>query len=91
MGTWVNGRGDTLVIQADGSVVSTVSGRTGEGSLGGAFRYESDGVPYIGVSNGYTGVLRQQEIIRILLNHELYQLKMVYIIYQLILLLSSIV
>lgn len=38
MGTWVNGRGDTLVIQADGSVVSTVSGRTGEGSLGGAFR-----------------------------------------------------
>ena len=57
MGTWVNGRGDTLVIQADGSVVSTVSGRTGEGSLGGAFRYESDGVPYIGVSNGYTGGL----------------------------------
>ena len=33
VGTWVNGRGDTLVIQADGSVVSTVSGRTGEGSL----------------------------------------------------------
>lgn len=57
VGTWVNGRGDTLVIQADGSVVSTVSGRTGEGSLGGAFRYESDGVPYIGVSNGYTGGL----------------------------------
>lgn len=57
VGTWVNGRGDTLVIQADGSVVSTVSGRTGEGSLGGAFRYESDGVPYIGMSNGYMGGL----------------------------------
>lgn len=57
VGTWVNGRGDTLVIQADGSVVSIVSGRTGEGSLGGAFRYESDGVPYIGMSNGYMGGL----------------------------------
>ena len=57
MGTWVNGRGDTLVIQADRSLVSTVSGRTGEGSLGGAFRYESDGVPYIGMSNGYMGGL----------------------------------
>ncbi|WP_229025055.1 hypothetical protein [Streptococcus macedonicus] len=57
MGTWRNGKGDTLVIQADGSVVSTVSGRIGEESLGGAFRYESDGIPYIGMSNGYTGGL----------------------------------
>ncbi len=56
-GTWANGKGDTLVIQADGSVVSTVSGRAGEGSLGGTFRYESDGIPYIGMSNGYTGGL----------------------------------
>ena len=56
-GTWRNGKGDTLVIQADGSVVSTVSGRIGEESLGGAFRYESDGIPYIGMSNGYTGGL----------------------------------
>ena len=29
VGTWRNGKGDTLVIQADGSVVSTVSGRIG--------------------------------------------------------------
>lgn len=57
VGTWRNGKGDTLVIQADGSVVSTVSGRIGEESLGGAFRYESDGIPYIGMSNGYTGGL----------------------------------
>lgn len=55
--TWRNGKGDTLVIQADGSVVCTVSGRIGEERLGGPFRYESDGVPYIGMSNGYMGCL----------------------------------
>ncbi|MGT2801891.1 DUF6287 domain-containing protein [Streptococcus henryi] len=57
VGTWVNGKGETLIIQSDGLIVSTVDGRSGKGSLGGAFRYESDGVPYIGVSNGYTGGL----------------------------------
>ncbi|MCY7201701.1 SH3 domain-containing protein [Streptococcus gallolyticus subsp. gallolyticus] len=57
VGTWRNGKGDTLVIHADGSVVSTVSGRIDEESLGGTFRYESDGIPYIGMSNGYTGGL----------------------------------
>lgn len=57
VGRWRNGKGDTLVIQADGSVVSTVSGRIGEENLGGAFRYESDGIPYIEMSNGYTGGL----------------------------------
>ena len=57
-GTWANGKGDTLVIQADGSVVGTVSGRTGEGSLGGAFRYESDGIPYIGMNNGLVALLK---------------------------------
>ena len=56
-GTWRNGKGDTLVIQSNGSIVSTVDGRSGKESLGGAFRYESDGVPYIGVSNGHTGGL----------------------------------
>ncbi len=56
-GTWINGKGETLIIQSDGSIVSTVDGRSGKESLGGAFRYESDGVPYIGVSNGYTGGL----------------------------------
>ena len=56
-GTWVNGKGETLIIQSDGSIVSTVDGRSGKESLGGAFRYESDGVPYIEVSNGYTGGL----------------------------------
>lgn len=56
-GTWRNGKGDTLVIRADGSVTSTVSGNTGEESLQGAFRYENDGIPYIGMGNGFTGGL----------------------------------
>lgn len=56
-GTWRNGKGDTLVIRVDGSVTSTVSGNTGEESLQGAFRYENDGIPYIGMGNGFTGGL----------------------------------
>ena len=56
-GTWRNGKGDTLVIQADGSVVSSGGRGTSEESLQGAFRYENDGVPYIGMGNGYTGGL----------------------------------
>ena len=50
-------QGDTLVIRVDGSVTSTVSGNTGEESLQGAFRYENDGIPYIGMGNGFTGGL----------------------------------
>ena len=56
-GTCRNGKGDTLVIRVDGSVTSTVSGNTGEESLQGAFRYENDGIPYIGMGNGFTGGL----------------------------------
>lgn len=56
-GTWRNGKGDTLVIQADGSVVSSGGGATDEESLQGAFRYENDGIPYIKMGNGFTGGL----------------------------------
>ena len=54
----VNGKGDTLVIRVDGSVTSTVSGNTGEEKFCKVpFRYENDGIPYIGMGNGFTGGL----------------------------------
>lgn len=56
-GTWRSGKGDTLVIQTDGSVVSSGGGATDEESLQGAFRYENDGIPYIKMGNGFTGGL----------------------------------